>query len=103
MIMRKIALMLLFFAGSVQAEFQIEKSIVCDDVKKIFAYFQKDPYNETPMWSGRDIIDPSVQHTLLVNHQTGTWTMIAFNAEIGCVLGAGTNPVLISNNLGNPT
>jgi hypothetical protein len=103
MIMRKIALLLLLFAGSVQAEFQTEKTIVCDDVKKIFAYFQKDPYNETPMWSGRDIIDHAVQHTLLVNHRTGTWTMIAFNAEIGCVLGAGTNPVLISNNLGNPT
>ena len=93
----------LLFTGAAHAEFQIEKSIVCDDVEKMFRYFQNPPYNETPMWSGRDIIDHTVQHTLLINHQTGTWTMIAFNAEIGCVLGAGTNPVLIHNNLGNPT
>lgn len=101
--MRKFALALLLFAGSVQAEFQTEKTIVCDDVDKMFRYFQNPPYSETPMWTGRDIKEDHVQYTLLVNHQTGTWTMVAFNDHIGCVLGAGTNPVLISNNLGNPT
>ena len=101
--MYKLALaLMLLLSTTAQAQFRSEKSIVCDDVGKIFVYFTSDPHNERPIWMGKDVTDPSVQHTLMANHKTGTWTLIMNNDKIGCVLAAGTKHTLIMENLGDP-
>lgn len=99
--MRKLILaMSLMFSSLVHAEYQTEKTIVCDSADRIYKYFTNDPYNEMPVWMGKDVIDPSIQYTLLANYKTGTWTIIMIKDKTGCVLGAGTKHTLVLENLG---
>lgn len=93
----------LLFSTAAHAEFKVEKIIICDSTEKVFKYFTSEPHNETLMWMGKDLNDPTIQHSLLVNHKTSTWTMIMSNDKVGCVLGAGTKHALVTSNLGDPS
>jgi hypothetical protein len=102
--MRKLVLALLLVSGLVQAkEFRSEKSIVCDSMERIVRYFTSEPYLESPVWMGTDIIDTTIQYTLMSNYKTGSWTMIMIKGDLGCVLAAGTLHTMIPNIIGNPT
>jgi hypothetical protein len=103
--MRKLALALaLLLSSTVHAkEFRSEKPIVCDSMDRVVKYFTSEPYFESPVWMGTDILDSTIQYTLLSNHKTGTWTIVMIQGDVGCVLGAGTLHTMIPNVIGDPT
>ena len=102
--MRKLILALTLFSSSIAAApFQYEKIVACDTLEKIFTHFTHDPYNEIPIWMGKDVSDPKSQFTLLANVKTGTWTYIQTNETIGCVLAVGQGFTEIEHPIGNPT
>ena len=64
---------------------EINKKVVCDDTKTLLDTLLNE-YKESPVWAGTD--DKS-RYSLLINQETGTWTMIQFDKDITCVLGIG--------------
>lgn len=84
------------------ANFRYDKTIVCGDRQEIIADLRSDKYTETPLWVGLDANDDS-EYLMLVNHRTGTWSILQMNATTACVLGVGTSIKIMLNNLGNPT
>ena len=50
------------------------------------SYF-RDNFKEMPLWVGKTNTGTHV--TLLVNKETHTWTLIEYEANLACVLGAG--------------
>lgn len=101
--MRKLFLMLLLVSGLANAAaFRTEKPIVCGDIDEVFASLQGDPYQEKPLWLGKDIQD-GTDYVLLVNVKTGTWTQIQLNDRVACVLGTGKGHTLVTTNMGEAT
>lgn len=66
---------------------EIEKKVVCDDTKKIMDTLMKD-YQELPVWGGTD---ETTRYGLLINQETGTWTIVQFDKTTTCILGVGEN------------
>jgi hypothetical protein len=66
--------------------FKIEKTLVCDDTKKIVNELMNGDYKEMPVWGGSE---EKTKFMLLVNKESGTWTLIQFTPGVGCVLGVG--------------
>jgi len=64
----------------------LQKSLKCSDAPVIMNYFV-DTYKETPVWVGKSVNNTHI--TLLVNKETGSWTMIEYDSRLACVLGAG--------------
>lgn len=73
----------------------IEKSVVCIDAAVLVNELESNKYREVPVWMGTDIESASLWG-LITNPVTGTWTIIQFDQDVGCIIGAGTNsgPVL---------
>ena len=88
--MRKIAMAFLFCLLSPIANAQeiidLQKPLKCSKPEAVMNYF-KDNYNEMPLWVGKTNTNTYV--TLLVNKETRTWTLIEYEANLACVLGAG--------------
>ena len=88
--MRSIAMAFLFCLLSPIANAQeiidLQKPLKCSKPEVVMNYF-KDNYNEMPLWVGKTNTGTHV--TLLVNKETRTWTMIEYEANLACVLGAG--------------
>jgi hypothetical protein len=84
------------------ASFKYDKTIVCGDRQEVIESLVGDVYTESPLWVGNDSMDGS-EYMMLINHHTGTWTILQMNATIACVLGVGTSIRLNVSNLGNPT
>jgi hypothetical protein len=100
---RLILISALLFAPLVNAEnYKAQKPVICADRKEVIDSLQGEKYREHPMWGGIDGVDGS-QHVLLVNHQTGSWTLLQVFPEVACILGVGTDSKLQLNNIGNPT
>jgi len=88
--MRTLALaFLLCLTGSIAnaQAFQIQKPVICDDVKKVIETISKS-FEETPMWLAKDQND-STRYSLFVNKKTGSWTLIQFTSTVACILGVG--------------
>ena len=66
---------------------EINKKIVCDNTKPLLDTLLNE-YKESPVWAGTD--DKS-RYSLLINQETGTWTMIQFDKNTTCILGVGEN------------
>jgi hypothetical protein len=64
----------------------LEKTVVCDKTQNVLDVIINGRYQETPMWGG---IDDNSRYSLLVNRETGTWTLIQFTKETACILGTG--------------
>ena len=73
-------------AAAQSTKFTIDRTLVCDDTKKIVNELMNGEYKESPVWGG---IDDKTKFMLLVNQSTGTWTIIQFTSGVGCLLGAG--------------
>lgn len=73
------------------AQFEWHKTIICDDTKAVFEYFERGQHQERVVWQGRDLVDPSLSHTMLANIKTGTWTLVQHDERYACVLAAGLN------------
>lgn len=64
------------------------KTVKCANLTAIVNILTGAPYNEVPVWVGRDGQDTS-KYVLFSNGKTGTWTLVQFGTEVGCILGAG--------------
>ena len=88
--MRSIAMAFLFCLLSPIANAQeiidLQKPLKCSKPEAVMNYF-KDNFNEMPLWVGKT--NTGTHITLLVNKETRTWTLIEYEANLACVLGAG--------------
>lgn len=64
---------------------EIEKKVVCDYTNRIIDVLLNE-YKESPVWAGAD---EKSKYSLLINQETGTWTMIQFDKNTTCILGTG--------------
>lgn len=72
--------------ANAQPIIDLVKEIKCSDVSVIMSYFNNN-FQERPIWVGQTVTGTYI--TLLVNREKHTWTMIEYDAKLGCVLGAG--------------
>jgi len=89
--MRSITMVLLFcLTSSISTAqvFQTPKIVICDKTKTVITALIGSELKETPIWLGTD---ENSKYSLFVNEKEKTWTIIQFNDEIACVIGAGTN------------
>jgi hypothetical protein len=101
--MRKLILAMLFVPLLSQAaNFKYDKTLVCGNREEIIESLVGEVYTESPLWVGRDNMDGS-EYMMLINHHTGTWTILQMNKTIACVLGVGTEVRLNVGNLGEAT
>jgi hypothetical protein len=101
--MRNLLLTLLLVpALAWSANFKYDKTLVCGDREEIIESLVGKVYTESPLWAGRDSMDGS-EYVMLINHHTGTWTILQMNKTIACVLGVGTEIKLNVGNLGEAT
>ena len=73
------------FALAQSTAVEINKKVVCDDTKTLLDTLLNQ-YNESPVWAGTN---EKSKFSLLINQETGSWTMIQFDKDITCVLGIG--------------
>jgi hypothetical protein len=64
----------------------VEKTLICDKTQNVLDVIINGRFKETPIWGGED---ETSRYGLLVNRETGTWTIIQFNKDAACVLGTG--------------
>lgn len=77
---------LLTSAQSSSGPITLEKTVVCDKTQNVLDVIINGRYQENPMWGG---VDDNSRYSLLVNRETGTWTLIQFTKETACILGTG--------------
>ena len=77
---------LLTSAQSSSGPITLEKTVVCDKTQNVLDVIINGRYQETPMWGG---VDDNSRYSLLVNRETGSWTLIQFTKETACILGTG--------------
>lgn len=67
---------------------QSRKPVMCDNTEMVFrALFEQ--VGERPIWIGQGEGEDTSRTTLLVNSETKTWTLVQFDKNQACVLGAG--------------
>ena len=71
---------------------EINKKIVCDDSMPLLDSLFNE-YRESPVWAGTD---EKSKYSLLINQETGTWTIIQFDKTTTCILGVGEDSRLIN-------
>ena len=88
--MKNTAVALLFCLISSIAHAQeiidLTKPMKCSDAQSVMNYFV-DTHKETPIWVGKSVHNTNI--TLLMNRETGSWTVIEYDTRLACVLGAG--------------
>ena len=88
--MLKTAMAFLFcltrWMANAQEIFDLTKPLKCSDAQKVINYFT-DTHKETPVWVGKSVHKTHI--TLMMNKQTGSWTVIEYDDKIACVLAAG--------------
>jgi hypothetical protein len=88
--MHKLTMAFLFcLAGSIahaQEVIDLTKPMKCGKAEFVMNHFAKE-YGEMPLWVGKS--NTGTHITLLVNKEKRSWTMIEYDGNIACVLGAG--------------
>lgn len=79
---------LLLPAVAVSQPVTVEKPVVCDTPKIVIETLTGKEYKEQPFWAG---VDENSRYVMLVNEDTGTWSIVQFNKNIACILGTGNN------------
>jgi hypothetical protein len=69
-----------------QEVIDLTKSMKCGKAEFVMNHFARE-YGEMPLWVGKS--NTGTHITLLVNKEKRSWTMIEYDANIACVLGAG--------------
>lgn len=67
-----------------------EKSIVCFPIKTLLKDLN-DKYGEEPMVVGVEGTMDDVAMALYINRETGSYTVIEFDNEAGCIISVGRN------------
>lgn len=88
--MRKSAVASILFLISLVAHaqsqtFATKKPVICSDPRTIIENLSN-KFSEQPFWSGAG---SDTKYILFSNPETGTWTMVEYNNEVACVIGAG--------------
>lgn len=78
---------LLLPAVAVSQPVTVEKPVVCDTPKTVIEALSG-THQEQPFWAGNDA---QSQYVILVNEDTGSWSIVQFNDKIACILGTGNN------------
>jgi len=100
--MKKLLLSVLFlpvfaFAQQQQQPQEIitaNKEVTCVDTATLMNALEKSEFKEIPYWMGTD---SDSYWGLVVNEKTGTWTMIQFTQDLGCIIGSGKNHKLVQS------
>ena len=83
-----ILLFTVFFCVSAMAV-STQKPVDCFATSEVTKMI-RDEFNETIMFDGvNNLTDGKSRITLFVNSQTGSWTLIEYDTNNACVLGAG--------------
>lgn len=69
---------------------RVEKPIYCLPIKTLLEDL-KNKYQEEAMVIGSSEWMPDVNMSLFINKETGTYTVIEFDDEAGCILSVGKN------------
>lgn len=77
---------LISIIGHTQDIIDLTKSMKCSDPQKVMNYFV-DTHKEMPVWVGKSVHNSHI--TLLMNKETRSWTLIEYDDNLACVLGAG--------------
>lgn len=86
--MRKLLILLLMITPAfAQQQIEMTKSMKCSNAEYVFRMFEVE-YGEKPVWVGKDK-GTNTYITILKNNETGTWTIIQYDAVVACVLGSG--------------
>lgn len=71
---------------------KINKPVNCLSLIFIFQVLARD-YGEEPFFAGNDNNNRN-KHIVTLNPKTGTWTMIEYEDNIGCIIGSGTKALV---------
>jgi hypothetical protein len=66
----------------------LDKKVMCDDFAKIIESLVSKEFNEVPFWIGEDP-ESKTKYAVMINQKTKTWTVIQYNNELACIVGAG--------------
>ena len=76
-------------AGSIahaQEVIDLSKSMKCGKAEFVMNHFAQE-YGEMPLWVGKTVNGTHI--TLLANKEKRSWTLVEYDGNIACVLGAG--------------
>ena len=65
-----------------------KKEVYCDKTDTIISILKGKDFEEVPIWLGKSD-ENTPNYSLFVNTETRSWTIIQFNNNLACVLGAG--------------
>lgn len=68
----------------------VDKKVICDEFDKMIDTLTKKDYDEKILWIGGDKNSDS-KYAILANEKTGTWSIVQYNKEAACIIGAGEN------------
>ena len=81
----------LVLAAIIQAQsstwYRMNRSFICGPFVEIVEALGKDEFKERPVWIGSS---EGVNTVLMVNPDQSNWTIITYQKEVGCVIGAGS-------------
>jgi hypothetical protein len=77
------------------ATFKINKPLVCGPTKKMIGELINGEYKELPAWGGDG---EKTRYSLLINQETGSWTLVQFDKDNTCVLGVGEKSKVMNFN-----
>ncbi len=94
--MKKTTVAFLFCLASTIAyaiqPFTVNKPVVCSDVKSMIEFLSGEEFKEVPTWVGKD---ESSKFILMANEKAKTWTLVQFNDQVACILGTGTDGLIL--------
>lgn len=74
---------------------EMSKSVICDDTRTIVS-FVMERYKEVPVWTAQDG-DNQSRYVLMINSNTGSWTLLQYTPQVACILGVGTKSNLATD------
>jgi len=75
--------------------FRLDKTLVCGSTKRMIGELINGEYKELPAWGGEG---EKTRYSLLINQETGSWTLIQFDKDNTCVLGVGEKSKVMNFN-----
>ena len=93
--MKKLLLMMTFTVSAQAAPVEIQKPVICDSTDTVIKLLSSENYQEKPIWLGASD-ENLVNYSLWINASTKNWTIVQFNNEIACILGAGENYTILN-------
>ena len=74
----------------------INKELMCDRAEKILGRLNE--LGEEPIWIGTEVTESGSKYmyTLMVNQNTGDWSLLQYTKETVCILGAGGKSTMIN-------